>query len=153
VPVSLSSLITVPAHAVSAALSAGGRESGCLRRWLLLVPDPRKRVGWWHPLEFALALAMCAFTAARHDSPTAIALGNRKQGALRPFSRGPPWLLRDVVLGHLAERFRNTSARCGAYLSSLLTSPARVDLQQVHTLRGDGRKLIKDLPVQTATMS
>jgi len=74
VPASLSSLITVPAHAVSTALSAGGRESRrCLRQWLLLVPDPRKRAGRWHPLEFVLALAVCAFTAAGHDSPTAIA--------------------------------------------------------------------------------
>ena len=73
-PASLSSLITVPAHAVSAALSAGGRESRlCLRQWLLRVPDPRKRAGRWHPLEFVLALAVCAFTAAGHDSPTAIA--------------------------------------------------------------------------------
>jgi predicted transposase YbfD/YdcC len=45
----------------------------CLREWLLLVPDPRKRAGRWHPLEFVLALAVCAFTAAGHDSPTAIA--------------------------------------------------------------------------------
>jgi predicted transposase YbfD/YdcC len=34
--------------------------------------------GWaagirWHPLEFVLALAVCAFTAAGHDSPVAIA--------------------------------------------------------------------------------
>ena len=33
----------------------------------------RKRAGRWHPLEFVLALAVCAFTAAGHDSPTAIA--------------------------------------------------------------------------------
>ena len=30
---------------------------------------PRKRAGRWHPLEFVLALAVCAFTAAGHDSP------------------------------------------------------------------------------------
>src|ERR1700722_1874277 len=29
-------------------------------------------------------------------------------------SPGVRWVLRDVALGHLAERFRNTSARCGA---------------------------------------
>jgi hypothetical protein len=45
----------------------------CLRECLLLVPDPRKRAGRWHPPEFVLALAVCAFTAAGHDSPTAIA--------------------------------------------------------------------------------
>jgi hypothetical protein len=43
------------------------------RLCLLLVPDPRKRAGRWHPLEFVLVLAVCAFTAAGHDSPTAIA--------------------------------------------------------------------------------
>ena len=57
---------------MSAAL-AGGPSRLCLREWLLLVPDPRKRAGRWHPLEFVLALAVCAFTAAGHDSPTAIA--------------------------------------------------------------------------------
>jgi hypothetical protein len=74
VPASLSSLITVPAHALSAALSGGGAESRrCLREWLVLVPDPRKPAGRWHPLEFVLALAVCAFTAAGHDSPAAVA--------------------------------------------------------------------------------
>ena len=74
VPASLSSLITVPARDLSAALSTSGAASRrCLRRWLVLVPDPRKRPGRWHPLEFVLALAVCAFTAAGHDSPTAIA--------------------------------------------------------------------------------
>jgi predicted transposase YbfD/YdcC len=57
---------------LSAAL-AGEPSRLCLREWLLLVPDPRKRAGRWHPLEFVLALAVCAFTAAGHDSPTAIA--------------------------------------------------------------------------------
>ena len=41
----------------------------CLREWLALVPDPRSPLGRWHPLEFVLALAVCAFTAAGHDSP------------------------------------------------------------------------------------
>ncbi len=39
----------------------------------MLVPDPRKRAGRWHPLEFVLALAVCAFTAAGHDSASAVA--------------------------------------------------------------------------------
>jgi hypothetical protein len=55
VPVTLSSLITVPTRDLSAALA--------------LVPDPRSRAGRWHPLEFVLALAVCAFTAAGHDIP------------------------------------------------------------------------------------
>jgi DDE_Tnp_1-associated len=37
------------------------------------VPDPRSAPGRWHPLEYILALAVCAFTAAGHDSPVAIA--------------------------------------------------------------------------------
>jgi hypothetical protein len=61
-----------PCRDLSAALA--GEPSGlCLRELLLLVPDPRKRAGRWHPLEFVLVLAVCAFTAAGHDSPTAIA--------------------------------------------------------------------------------
>ena len=73
-PAPLSSLITVPARDLSAALADGSAASRrCLRQWLALVPDPRKRAGRWHPLEFILALAVCAFTAAGHDSPTAIA--------------------------------------------------------------------------------
>ena len=72
-PASLSSLITVPVRDLSAALAAGAESRRCLRKWLLLVPDPRKRAGRWHPLEFVLALAVCAFTAAGHDSPAAIA--------------------------------------------------------------------------------
>ena len=71
-PALLSSLIAVPRDGLSAAL-AGEPSRLCLREWLLLVPDPRKRAGRWHPLEFVLALAVCAFTAAGHDSPTAIA--------------------------------------------------------------------------------
>ena len=45
----------------------------CLRDWLARVPDPRSRLGRWHLLEFVLALAICAFTAAGHDSPAAVA--------------------------------------------------------------------------------
>lgn len=71
-PALLSSLIDVPHDDLSAAL-AGKPSRLRLREWLLLVPDPRKRAGRWHPLEFVLALAVCAFTAAGHDSPTAIA--------------------------------------------------------------------------------
>ena len=71
-PAVLSSLIDVPRDGLSAAL-AGGPSRLCLREWLLLVPDPRKRAGRWHPLEFVLVLAVCAFTAAGHDSPAAIA--------------------------------------------------------------------------------
>lgn len=76
--VTLSSLITVPADTISGVLSAAGDASRCcLRDWLRTVPDPRKKAGRWHPLEFVLALAVCAFTAAGHDSPSAIAEWSR----------------------------------------------------------------------------
>ena len=72
-PALRSSLIDVPHDELSAALSADGRCRPCLRSWLARVPDPRSPLGRWHPLEFVLALAVCAFTAAGHDSPSAIA--------------------------------------------------------------------------------
>jgi len=70
----LSSLINAPAGELAEALAAGDDASCCcLREWLARVPDPRSVMGRWHPLEYVLALAACAFTAAGHDSPTAIA--------------------------------------------------------------------------------
>jgi predicted transposase YbfD/YdcC len=72
-PVLLSSLIEAPAGELSGALAADDDSRCCLREWLARVPDPRSRLGRWHPLEFVLALAVCAFTAAGHDSPEAIA--------------------------------------------------------------------------------
>lgn len=72
-PVLLSSLIDTPSGGLAAVLSAGDAPRRCLRDWLALVPDPRSPLGRWHRLEFVLALAVCAFTAAGHDSPVAIA--------------------------------------------------------------------------------
>ena len=72
-PALLSSLIGVPREDLSAALAADGPARPCLREWLTRIPDPRSPLGRWHPLEFVLALAVCAFTAAGHDSPSAIA--------------------------------------------------------------------------------
>ena len=71
-PVLLSSLIDVPARELARSPAADGSRC-CLREWLAQVPDPRSRPGRWHPLVFALALAVCAFTAAGHDSPEAMA--------------------------------------------------------------------------------
>lgn len=71
-PVLLSSLIDVPAGELAGIL-AGDESRCCLRQWLARVPDPRSRLGRWHPLEYVLALAVCAFTAAGHDSPAAVA--------------------------------------------------------------------------------
>ena len=72
-PALLSSLINVPSGELSAVLAADSAPRPCLREWLARVPDPRSPLGRWHPLEFVLALAVCAFTAAGHDSPSAVA--------------------------------------------------------------------------------
>ena len=73
-PALLSSLIDAPAGDQAGLLAAGDDTARCcLREWLARVPDPRSVMGRWHPLEYVLALAICAFTAAGHDSPTAIA--------------------------------------------------------------------------------
>ncbi len=68
----LSSLIDVPAAELAGTLAVDESRC-CLREWLARVPDPRSRLGRWHPLVFVLALAVCAFTAAGHDSPEAVA--------------------------------------------------------------------------------
>jgi hypothetical protein len=44
---------------------------------LTWVCDPRSPLGRWHPLEFVLALTLCAFTAVGHDSVRHRRLGNR----------------------------------------------------------------------------
>ena len=63
-----------PAGDLAGVLAAGGdRSRACWREWLARVPDHRSVMGRWHPLEFVLALAICAFTAAGHDSPAAAA--------------------------------------------------------------------------------
>jgi predicted transposase YbfD/YdcC len=127
VPALLSSLIDASRGDLSAALAADGPSRPRLRDWLSRVPDPRSRAGRWHPLEFVLALAACAFTAAGHDSPTAIAdwasgcsqqvlaaLGGRRDpwtGTIRPpcersfrriFANVDAAALNDAVHGYLA---------------------------------------------------
>jgi len=72
VPVLLSSPIDIPAGELAEAIAADESRC-CLREWLARVPGPRSRLGRWHPLEFVLGLAVCAFTAAGHDSPAAVA--------------------------------------------------------------------------------
>lgn len=94
----LSSLIDVPAGELAGALAAGDEGSRCcLRGWLARVPDPRSPLGRWHPLEYVLALAICAFTAAGHDSPAAI--GEWAAGCLQETlallgGRRDPWTRR-----------------------------------------------------------
>ena len=131
-PVLLSSLIDVPAGELAGVLAADESRC-CLREWLARVPDPRSRLGRWHPLEFVLALAICAFTAAGHDSPAAVAewaagcaqdtlavLGGRRDpwtGRIRPpsvrtFSR---------VFGHVDAAAFN--AALYGYLAAVPASP------------------------------
>ena len=127
VPALLSSLIDVPRDGLSVVLADDGAARPCLRNWLARVPDPRSPLGRWHPLQFVLALAVCAFTAAGHDSPSAIAdwasgcsqealaaLGGRRDpwtGTVRPpcertfrrvFSKADAAALNDAVHGYLA---------------------------------------------------
>jgi predicted transposase YbfD/YdcC len=134
VPALLSSLIKAPAGDLSGALAAGDSSRACVREWLARVPDHRSVMGRWHPLEFVLALAICAFTAAGHDSPAAVAewAAGCSQHTLAVLGgRRDPW----------AQRIRAPSARTFArvftgldteafnaalygYLGSLPASPA-----------------------------
>ena len=72
-PVLLSSLIDVPPGQCGMPSAADDVSRCRLREWLARVPDPRSVMGRWHPLGYVLALAVCAFTEAGHDSPAAIA--------------------------------------------------------------------------------
>jgi DNA-binding transcriptional ArsR family regulator len=108
-------------------------ESRCsLREWLACVPDPRSRLGRWQPLVFVLALAVCAFTAAGHDSPEAIAewaacCSQARLAALA--GRRDPWAGRSRppsvrtfarIFGRIAAEAFN-AAVCG-YLAALSAS-------------------------------
>lgn len=92
----LSSLIDVPAGELAGVLAADESRC-CLRERLARVPDPRSRRGRWHPLEFVLALAICAFTAAGHDSPAAVAewaVGCSQDALAVLGGRRDPWIRR-----------------------------------------------------------
>ena len=68
-------------------------------------------------------------------------------------SPGVPSLLRDVALECPTGSSCNTSRECGARCRRCSEArPART-CNKCNTLRGDGEKLIKDLPARTATMS
>jgi predicted transposase YbfD/YdcC len=133
VPLLLSSLIDVPARELAGTLAADGSRC-CLRGWLARVPDPRSRLGRWHPLAFVLGLAVCAFTAAGHDSPEAVAqwAGCCSQATLAVLGgRRDPWTGRIRppsvrtfcrIFGRIdAEAFN--AAVCG-YLAALPPRPA-----------------------------
>lgn len=96
-PVLPSSLIGVPRCDLSGALACDDASWGCLRWWLVRVPDPRSRLGRWHPLEFVLALAVCAYTAAGHDCAEAIAewaAGCSQETMAVLGGRHDPWSMR-----------------------------------------------------------
>ena len=132
-PVLLSSLIDVPAGELAGVLAADESRC-CLREWLARVPDPRSRLGRWHPLEYVLALAICAFTAAGHDSPAAVAewaagcsqdtlavLGGRRDPWARQI-RPPSVRTFSRVFGRIdAEAF---NAALYGYLAAVPASPA-----------------------------
>jgi predicted transposase YbfD/YdcC len=135
VPALLSSLIRAPAGDLAGALAAGDEVSRrCLREWLARVPDHRSVMGRWHPLEFVLALAICAFTAAGHDSPAAAAewaAGCSQRTLAVLGGRRDPWAQRirapsartfaRVFTGLDAEAF---NAAVYGYLGSLPAGPA-----------------------------
>ena len=134
-PALLSSLIKAPAGDLAGVLAAGGdRSRACLREWLARVPDHRSVMGRWHPLEFVLALAICAFTAAGHDSPAAAAewaAGCSQRTLAVLGGRRDPWAQRirapsartfaRVFTGLDAEAF---NAALYGYLGSLPAGPA-----------------------------
>jgi hypothetical protein len=134
VPALLSSLIKAPAGGLAGALAAGDSSRDCVREWLARVPDHRSVMGRWHPLEFVVALAICAFTAAGHDSPAAVAewAAGCSQHTLAVLGgRRDPWAQRirapsartfaRVFTGLDAEAF---NAALYGYLGSLPASPA-----------------------------
>jgi hypothetical protein len=113
VPVLLSFLTGIPSGdlSLSRAVAAEDAPRDCLREWLARVPDPRSRPGRWHRLEFVLALAVCAYTAAGHEAAIAVAewgaQGDRlrhHQPAARPGRPPPAGLLRPPALGHRKPR-------------------------------------------------
>jgi predicted transposase YbfD/YdcC len=118
VPALLSSLIKAPAGDLAGALAAGDDISRrCLREWLAGVPDHRSVMGRWHPLEYVLALAICAFTAAGHDSPAAAAewaAGCSQRTLAVLGGRRDPW----------AQRIRAPSARTFARVFTGLDAEA-----------------------------
>ncbi|HEY7261177.1 MAG TPA: transposase family protein [Trebonia sp.] len=114
-PALLSSLIKAPAGDLAGGLAAdGARSRACWCEWLARVPDHRSVMGRWHPLEYVLALAICAFTAAGHDSPAAVA--EREAGCSQRTlgGRRDPW----------AERIRPPSARTFARVFTGLDAEA-----------------------------
>jgi hypothetical protein len=68
-------------------------------------------------------------------------------------SPGVPLPLRDVALECPTESFCNTSRVCGACCPRCSQARPAPTCNKCNTLRGNGGKLIKDLPARTAAMS
>jgi hypothetical protein len=103
------------------------------------------------------ALGITSRTAGRGGTPEVIAAAARGHWDIEALhhvrSPGVPSLLRDVALECPTESSCNTSRECGARCRRCSEArPART-CNKCNTLRGDGEKLIKDLPARTATMS
>jgi predicted transposase YbfD/YdcC len=134
VPALLSSLIKAPAGDLAALAAGDDASRRYLREWLARVPDHRSVMGRWHPLEFVLALAICAFTAAGHDSPAAAAewaagcsqhtlavLGGRRDPWAQQIRPPSARTFARVFTGLDAEAF---NAAVYGYVASLPASPA-----------------------------
>jgi hypothetical protein len=133
VPALLSSLIDAPAGQLSGVVAADDASRCCPREWLARVPDHRSVLGRRHPLEYVLALAICAFTAAGHDSPAAIAewavgcaqgtlavLGGRRDSWARRIRAPSARTFARVLAGVDAEAL---NAALYGYLAALPASP------------------------------
>jgi predicted transposase YbfD/YdcC len=154
VSVLLSSLTDVPAVKLAGALVADEWPC-CLREWLARVPDPRSRLGRWHPLVFVLALAVCAFTAAGHDSPEAIAewaacCSQQTMAALG--GRRDPWAgrIRPPSVRTFARVFARIDAEAFnaavyGYLAALPPRPAQ-ELPQVTRHEREQRRAARPRP-------
>jgi hypothetical protein len=129
VPVQLlSSLIDVPAGVLAA-----DESRCCLREWLARVRDPRSPLGRRHPLEYVLALAICAFTTAGHASPAAVAewAAGCAQDTLAVLGgRRDPWTrwIRSPSIRTFSRVFKDIDAEAFnaalyGYLSALPASP------------------------------
>lgn len=111
-PVLLSSLIDVAPGELSRAVAADDASRCCLRGWLARVSDPRSRPGRWHPLEYVLALAVCASTAAGHDGAAAVAewaAGCSQETLAVLGGRRDPW--RRTIRAPSTRTFARMSAR------------------------------------------
>jgi hypothetical protein len=129
----LSSLTGIPSGDLSRAAAAADASRDCLREWLARVPGTRSRPGRWHRLEFVLALAVCACTAAGHEEAIAVAewaAGCSQETLAALGGRRDPWArtIRPPSTRTVARIFEKIDAEAYnaalyGYLASLPASP------------------------------